>query len=108
MRRQEGYVVLWGPLVAVVIGVLLIPLIPSEAFIVRMWQDVVLMIAGFVFVPALVVSIIKKTKYPILTSLPTALALTAIVACYITLELYLAAISTGLTTICWYILVFRR
>ena len=73
-----------------------------------MWQDIVLMVAGFVFAPALVISIVRKVKYPLLTSLPTASALTAFVACYITLGLYLAAISTGLTTLCWYILVFRR
>lgn len=72
------------------------------------WQDITLAIAGFVFVPALTVSIIKKAKYPIWTSLPTAIALTAFVVCYITLELYLAALSTSLTAACWYILVSRR
>jgi len=66
------------------------------------------MIAGFVFVPALIVSIVKRTKYPILTSLPTALALTAILVCYITSGFYLGATSTGLTTVCWYILAVRR
>jgi hypothetical protein len=74
----------------------------------HIWQDIVLMIAGFIFAPALVVSIIKKTKYPLLTTLPTAIALTACVICYITLGLHLAAISTGLTTVCWYILAARR
>jgi len=72
------------------------------------WQDFVLMIAGFVFAPSLVFSIVKKVHFPILTSLPTALALTAIVVCYITLGLYLAATSTGLTALCWYILVKNR
>ena len=73
-----------------------------------MWQDIALMITGFVFAPALLVSIIRKTKYPLLTSLPTALALTVITFTFTTLNLYLAAISVGLTTVCWYILVFRR
>ena len=73
-----------------------------------MWQDVVLMVVGFVFTPALIVSIIKKTKYPILTSLPTALGLTVTIVCLITLKLYLAACSTSLTAICWYILFFKR
>lgn len=40
------------------------------------WQDIAMMIAGFVFTPALLVSIKKKTSYPLGTSLPTALALT--------------------------------
>lgn len=72
------------------------------------WQDPVMMIAGFIFVPALIVSLKKKIRYPLGTSLPTALALTALTVCTITLGLYLASISNTLTTICWYILVVRR
>ena len=70
------------------------------------WQDIVLMIGGFIFAPSLVISIINHTIIPIGTSLPTALALTAFVVCYITLKLRLAAFGTILTTICWYILFF--
>lgn len=73
-----------------------------------LWQDVVLMVGGFVFAPALVVSIVRRVHYPLLTSLPTAVALTAFVVCYVSLGLYLAAVSTGLTTLCWYVLAFRR
>lgn len=72
------------------------------------WQDIVLMAAGFVFAPALFVSIVRKVKYPLATSLPTAIALTIFVVCYATLDLFLAAWSTGLTAACWYILVIRR
>lgn len=72
------------------------------------WQDVGLMVAGFVFAPALVTLIVKRIKLPLRTSLPTAIALTAIVTFHITLELYLAATSVGLTAICWYILVIRK
>jgi len=72
------------------------------------WQDIALMVGGFIFAPSLIVSIKKRSKYPIGTSLPTAIALTAFVACYVTLGLYLAAISTGLTAICWYILVRNK
>lgn len=72
------------------------------------WQDIVLMVAGFVFIPALAVSIIKGAKYPLLTSLPTAIALTGISISYITLGLYLGGISCSLTAICWFILVVRR
>jgi len=73
-----------------------------------MWQDIVLMVAGFAFAPSLMVSIVRRSKYPLLTSLPTAIALTAFVVCYVTLGLYLAAISTGLAMICWYVLAVRR
>ena len=70
------------------------------------WQDVVLMIGGFIFAPSLIVSIIEGAKIPILTSIPTAIVLTVFVVCYITLKLRLAALATSLTALCWYIIVF--
>jgi len=70
------------------------------------WQDLVLMIGGFIFAPSLIVFIMDKTVMPIATSLPTALVLTVFVMCYITLKLRLAAFATALTAICWYILFF--
>ena len=73
-----------------------------------MWQDVVLMITSFIFAPSLIVSIVKKIKYPTLTSLPTAIALTAMIIVYASLHLWLAASTTILTASCWYILFFRR
>ncbi len=72
------------------------------------WQDIVLMATSFVFAPSLIVSIVKKTKYPAWTSLPTAIALTIMVVVYATLGLWLAASTTILTASCWYILFFRR
>lgn len=73
-----------------------------------MWQDYVLMVGGFIFVPSLVVAIVKGAKIPLLTSIPTALVLTAFVVCYITLGLYLAAASTSLTSLCWCVLALRK
>ena len=70
------------------------------------WQDIVLMIGGFIFAPSLIVSIVNNVEMPIATSLPTALVLTAFVGCYITLKLRLAAIATSLTAICWFVLFF--
>ena len=72
----------------------------------HIWQDIVLMVGGFIFAPSLVFSILGHAEIPITTSLPTAIVLTAFVVCYLTLELRLAAISTSLTALCWYILVF--
>lgn len=106
--NEKGHTSFWGIAVAIVVGVTFCPLIVDIIEGTRIWQDVVLMVAGFIFAPALIVSIYKRAKYPLLTSLPTAIALTAIVVCYVTLGLHLAAISTGLTTICWYILAIRR
>lgn len=72
------------------------------------WQDIAMMVAGFVFAPALIVSIKKETKYPLGTSLPTALALTLLTICVASLGLYLAALADGITAVCWFILVARR
>uniref|UniRef100_A0A6M3JTH6 Uncharacterized protein n=1 Tax=viral metagenome TaxID=1070528 RepID=A0A6M3JTH6_9ZZZZ len=72
------------------------------------WQDIVLMIGGFIFAPSLVVSIIQKSSIPVLTSLPTAIVLTGFIACYLTLKLRLAAFATSLTALCWFILFFME
>ena len=72
------------------------------------WQDIIMMVAAFILTPALIVSIVKKTSYPLGTSIPTALALTLMAICTFTLGLHLTALAIGLTTICWFILVFRR
>ena len=69
-----------------------------------LWQDVVFMIGGFIFAPSLIVSIVKGAVYPIGTSLPTALVLTAFIFCQWTLGLKLTALTTTMTAICWYIL----
>lgn len=66
------------------------------------WQDVVLMVGGFVFAPSLVASIIEGAHYPLLTSIPTAIVLTAFVVVYLSLKYYLAAFSTSLTAFCWF------
>jgi len=70
------------------------------------WQDIVFMVGGFIFAPSLIFSIIERADIPLMTSLPTAIVLTAFVVCYATLKLRLAAFATALTAICWYILVF--
>lgn len=70
------------------------------------WQDIVLMIGGFIFAPSLVISIANNVVMPVATTLPTALVLLAFVGCYLTLGLRLAAFATALTAICWGILFF--
>ena len=72
------------------------------------WQDVVLMIGSFLFAPPLIISVIKKVKYPLYTSLTTAIILSVFVVCYATLNLTLAAISTGIVASCWYLLAIKR
>lgn len=72
------------------------------------WQDLAMMLAGFAFAPALIVSIAQRRSYPLGTSVPTAIALLLLTICVATLGLKLAAIADGLTTICWFILIWRR
>ena len=70
------------------------------------WQDIVLMIGGFVFAPSLVFTIMARTDVPLLTSLPTAIVLLIFAFCMWTLKLRLAAIANLLTSICWFIIVY--
>jgi hypothetical protein len=72
------------------------------------WQDYVLMIGGFIFIPSTLISVIEGARIPILTSLPTALVLTSFVGCYLTLKLKLAALASFLTALCWYTLFFME
>jgi len=72
------------------------------------WQDLVFMVGGFVFAPSLLFLIRSKDKPPKRTSLPTAIVLTAYLACYATMHFWLAFISTALTAICWYILFWQK
>ena len=64
------------------------------------WQDLVLMIGGFIFAPSLIFTILGKEKPPVKTSLPTALVLTIYLIVYASMHFWLALISTALTTIC--------
>lgn len=71
------------------------------------WQDLAFMIGGFVFVPSLMFCIMSSNKPPIRTSLPTAMVLTLFSVCYATLGLWLAFVSTVLTSAAWYVLVYQ-
>jgi len=66
------------------------------------------MIGGFIFAPSLVFTILGKEKPSIKTSLPTAIVLTVYLACYISMDFWLAFSSTVLTAACWFILAYQR
>lgn len=69
------------------------------------WQDITLMVGGFIFAPSLIISILDRTIIPIATSLPTAVVLSVFVVVYFNLKLKLAALATSLTAICWFVLL---
>lgn len=73
-----------------------------------MWQDWVLMVGGFAFSFSLLHSILSKDKPSRVTSLTTFLVLCTFWICYLSLGLWLATISTGLTSVCWLILFFQK
>jgi hypothetical protein len=73
-----------------------------------MWQDWVLMIGGFAFSASLIYSIVTDNKPSEITSITTFIVLCAFWACYYTLGLLLASISTGLTAVCWLILFLQK
>ena len=73
-----------------------------------MWQDIVLMVGGFIFAVALFPSIFSQHKPSRTTCLMTGVVLIAFTVTYATLDLTLATISTALTAGCWFILLVQR
>ena len=72
------------------------------------WQDLVLMVGGFIFSIALIPSIIGKGKPAKSSCLLTGAVLTIYCLVYATLNLWLAFISGTLTALCWWILLIQR
>jgi hypothetical protein len=73
-----------------------------------MWQDVILTIGSFLFSVALIPTIQGPVKPPLRTSLVTGLTLVVFAICYVTLGLYLAALSGALTAGAWLLLAWQR
>jgi hypothetical protein len=71
------------------------------------WQDIVMMIVGFVFVVALWPSVKGKDKPAIASSIITGTGLLIMCICYATLGLWFAFSSTLLTVIMWYVLAVQ-
>jgi len=72
------------------------------------WQDIIMMIGGFIFAVALVPSVRSKDKPALSSSLTTGTVLLVFCVCYATLDLWLAFSSTILTVIMWYILAYQK
>ena len=73
------------------------------------WQDLVLMIAGFVLAAALISTLKSKEEKPTKsTCCTTGGTLLAICICYATLGLWLAFISTLLTAIMWFAILVQK
>jgi len=73
-----------------------------------LWQDYVLTTGSLVFVISLVPATFAKDKPPLLTSVPTFFFLYLFAGVYLTLTLWLSAITTFLTGTMWLILAIQK
>jgi cell division protein FtsW (lipid II flippase) len=72
------------------------------------WQDIVLTVANFTFVVALLPALLKDEKPPVSTSVMTAVALVAIAATNASLGLWFAAGVVGITATLWAALAVQQ
>jgi len=67
-----------------------------------MWQDIVFTLGGFVFALLLLPILLdKNAQVPRITSIPTSITLLIFSFTYLSLGLYLSAITNILTASCW-------
>lgn len=72
------------------------------------WQDVTMMVVGFMFALFLLPSIRGKEKPAKLSCITTASGMAVVTLCVATLGLWLTTVSYSLTTIAWIILAVQR
>lgn len=77
------------------------------------WQDIVISTSNLILAMAIPPMVWegfkdKAGKVPVITSLPTAIALGSISISFFTLDLYWSSILTGLSTLLWTILIIQR
>ena len=69
------------------------------------WQDLVLMLGGFVFSAALLPTIWSQSKPAASTCILTGSMLLVFAVVYLSLQLWLAAAATALSAACWLVLL---
>ena len=72
------------------------------------WQDIVLMIGGFVFAVALLPSVLGKHKPAASSSIATMIVLHIFCAVYVTLDLWLTFGATLITSTLWLVLAVQK
>jgi hypothetical protein len=73
-----------------------------------MWQDYIISVGAFLFIISLIPSIKSQNKPDLKTSIPIALVLFIFTITYISLELWLAALTNFGTAISWSILAVQK
>jgi hypothetical protein len=71
------------------------------------WQDVAITAGTIVLLIALLPSVLSKNKPAVSTSLMTGTVLVVFTVVYISLGLWFSAITTGITSILWYVLAIQ-
>lgn len=72
------------------------------------WQDIIFSIGSWIFIIALIPTVLSKDKPPLSTSLITGSVLAVFVFAYATLDLWMATFSTAGISITWFIIAIQR
>jgi len=72
------------------------------------WQDMVLAGGQWIFIIALLPSVFGKDKPALSTSLLTGAVLSVFALTFVTLSLWVSAVSTELTSFTWFLLAFQK
>ena len=72
------------------------------------WQDIVFSVGSWIFIIALIPSLISKDKPPVSSSLLTGSVLLIYALTYTTLHFWLTVASTGLLAIAWLMLAIQK
>lgn len=72
------------------------------------WQDWVLTAGAIAFIVALAPSVLSKDKPALTTSLLTGTVLAIYTIVYVTLSLWLSAITLAITSLTWFILAYQK
>ena len=72
------------------------------------WQDIVFTVGGWIFIIALIPSLIGKDKPAILTSLVSGVVLLSFSFSFFSLSFVASSIATGMTGAAWFILAFQK
>lgn len=72
------------------------------------WQDIVLSLGGYIFIIALIPSVLSSDKPALSSSLLTGAILGVFAVVYATLDLWSSAISTSLLALTWLVLAWQK
>ena len=72
------------------------------------WQDILIMLGGFGFSIALIPSVRGKQKPPRSSCVLTGVILASYCIAFVTMGLWLSTLSTSLTALMWFILLFQK